>query len=279
MTRPLRLDLPDGIHHVTARGNARELVYRNEEDRRAWNAILAETIERFDWYVLAYCQMGNHYHVLVETPRPNLSRGMRQLNGVYAQAFNRRHGRVGHVFQARFHATLVERGEHLLALASYVPLNPVRARLCDEPAQWRWSSYRSTLGLDPPGSVAVDRLLAHFAESREDARTRYRAYVEDGLASESPADSADTTILGSDDFVRRHTRAVRPSSEIARREWQPVRPSLAELLAPPTNAAIAEAYREYGYTMREIAAHVGVHYATISRRIRRCEMAVSECKT
>lgn len=279
MSRPLRLDLPGAIHHVTVRGNARELVYRDETDRRLWNETLTGTIARFGWYVLAYCQMGNHYHVLVETPQPNLSRGMRQLNGVYAQSFNRRHGRIGHVFQARFHATLVERGEHLLAVSSYVPLNPVRAGLCHEPADWRWSSYRPTIGLEPPGSLAVDRLLAYFADSRVAARERYRVHVEERVGDGLAATLGRSVILGSEEFAKSRTGGIRPNGEVARRHWQPVRPSLEELLASPTNATIADAYRRYGYTMCEIAAHIGVHYATISRRIRKHESAVSECKT
>ena len=165
---------------------------------RLWNETLTEMIARFGWYVLAYCQMGNHYHVLVETPQPNLSRGMRQLNGVYAQSFNRRHGRIGHVFQARFHATLDERGEHLLAVSSYVPLNPVRAGLCHEPADWRWSSYRPTIGLEPPGSLAVDRLLAYFADSREAARERYRVHVEERVGDGLAATLDRSVVLGSE---------------------------------------------------------------------------------
>lgn len=279
MSRPLRLDLPDAIHHVTARGNARELVYRDETDRRRWSDTLAETTDRFGWYVLAYCQMSNHYHVLVETPQPNLSRGMRQLNGVYAQAFNRRHGRVGHVFQARFHATLIERGDHLLAVSSYVPLNPVRAGLCGEPADWHWSSYRPTVGLEPAGPVAVDRLLAYFADSRDAARERYRAHVESRIGGDLAAELEGSVILGSKDFARSRIGDIGANAEIARRHWQPVRPPLDELLASPTNATIADAYRRYGYAMCEIADHLGVHYATISRRIRRHESALSECQT
>lgn len=279
VSRPLRLDLPGAIQHVTARGNAREVVYRDDTDRRIWNDTLAETISRFGWYVLAFCQLGNHYHLLVETPKPNLSRGMRQLNGMYAQSFNRRHRRVGHLFQARFHATLVERGEHLLAVCSYVPLNPVRAGLCAEPADWRWSSYRPTIGLDPPGLLAVDRLLAYFGESREVARERYRMHVESDADIDVAAKLRSFAIFGSEDFARSHTCGIGPNAEIARRHQQPVRPSLDELLASPTNETIADAYRRYGYAMCEIADHLGVHYATISRRIRRHESALSECKT
>jgi len=279
VSRPLRLDLTGAIHHVTVRGNARECVFRDENDRTRWQETLERTVERFGWLVLAYCQMGNHYHLLVETPRPTLSRGMRQLNGVYAQWFNRRHSRVGHLFQARFHASLVERDEHLLAVAAYIPLNPVRAGLCGKPEDWRWSSYRATIGLEPPGFLASDVLLSFFGEKRERARERYRASIETRAADEPLLSLGGGVILGSSEFAGAHTRGLEPSSEVPRRHWQPVRSSLEELLSAASNAQIAAAYTEHGYTMREIADHLGLHYATISRRIRRHEAEVSECKT
>ncbi len=279
MSRPLRLDLAGAIHHVTVRGNARERVFRDGTDRTRWQETLEQTVERFSWLILAYCQMGNHYHLLVETPQPTLSRGMRQLNGVYAQRFNRRHGRVGHLFQARFHATLVERDEHLLAVAAYIPLNPVRAGLCGKPGDWRWSSYRATIGLEPPGFLASDRLLSFLGEERERARERYRASVETRAADEPLLSLGGGVIFGSVEFAGAHTRELEPSAEVPRRHWQPVRSSLEELLSPASNAHIAAAHTEHGYTMREIADHLGLHYATISRRIRRHEAEVSECKT
>lgn len=279
MSRPLRIDVPNAIQHVTARGNARELVFRDETDRRLWLETLGRTAGRFGWLVLAYCQMGNHFHLLVETPQPNLSRGMRQLNGVYAQRFNRRHGRVGHVFQARFHATMIERDEHMLAVSSYLPLNPVRAALCSDPADWRWSSYRATIGLDAPGLLALDRFLSFFGESRGTARARYRALVERHGANALAADLGRSIILGSDAFLETHSQPSAPSNEIPRLHWQPRRPALEQLLASANDGAISTAYRSYGYTMREIAAHLGVHYATVSRRIRRHERAMSDCKT
>jgi REP element-mobilizing transposase RayT len=278
VSRPLRLDHAGAIHHITARGNARAALYRDERDRLCWRETLAEAAERFSWLVLAYCQMGNHYHLLVETPRPTLSRGMRHLNGVYAQRFNRRHGRVGHLFQARFHSRLVDRDDHLLAVAAYIPTNPVRAGLCSEPAAWRWSSYRATIGVEPPGFLASERLLSYFAASRKKARERYRAHVEAGRASPEKQ-SRFSTFVGSDRFAAEATRGLGPLDEVPREQWQPVRPLLGELLARGGNAAIARAYVEYGYTMREIAEHIGVHYATVSRRLRRYEARVSECKT
>lgn len=277
VSRPLRLDYAGAVHHVTARGNARAEIYRDASDRIRWLATLAEAAERFHWLVLAYCQMDNHYHLLVETPRPTLSRGMRQLNSVYAMRFNSRHGRVGHVFQARFHTRLVERDEHLLAAAAYIPANPVQAGMCSEPADWPWSSYRATVGLEPPGFLATDRLLSFFGGSRPLARERYRVYVESTRTN--VAELGISVFLGSERFAATSTRGLGRIDEVPRSHWQPVRPALDDLVPRLENASIASAYREHGYTMREIAAHLGVHYATVSRRLRRAAAEMSECKT
>lgn len=280
MSRPLRLDFPGAFHHVTARGNARDTVYRDNTDRTLFLGALERAVERFGWCVLAHCLMGNHYHLLVETPQANLSRGMRHVNGVYAQRFNRRHARVGHVFQARFHATLVDCDAHLLAAAAYVVLNPVRARLCQEPADWRWSSYRATVGLEPPGFLATDRLLGLLAESRPEARRRYRAFVHAQLPDNPFAQLDGSTILGDEAFVASHTAGLPLVPEIPRIQRHPLRPSLGELLAgDDLDAAVSFAYRRHGYTMAQMAAHLGVHYATVSRGIHRHEQRVSECKT
>src|SRR5450759_1095392 len=128
MACPLRIESPGAIYHVTARGNAREAIFRDDADRDLFLAALGEVVTRFGWLFHAYCLMDNHYHLLIETSQGNLSPGMRQLNGVYTQRVNRRHARVGHVFQGRFKAILVERDSYLLELARYIVLNPVRPR-------------------------------------------------------------------------------------------------------------------------------------------------------
>ncbi|MGH3109503.1 MAG: REP-associated tyrosine transposase [Gaiellaceae bacterium] len=170
MARPLRLEVEDGIYHLTARGNERKAIYRDDGDRGRFLEILAGALERFDWRCLAYCLMTNHYHLLVRTPKPNLARGMRDLNGIYAQAFNRRYGRDGHLFQGRYRAVLIESDEHLLTALAYVVRNPVRAGLCSNPREWRWSSHRAALGERPPGILAIEELLRHFAPVRVSAR-------------------------------------------------------------------------------------------------------------
>ena len=131
MARPLRLELSGGLYHVTARGDEREDIYLGDADREAWLEVLGQVCRRLNWLCHAWCQMSNHSHLLLETPDANLATGMRQLNGVYTQRFNRAHGRVGHVFQGRYKAVLVERDSYLLELARYVVLNPLRVKMVE----------------------------------------------------------------------------------------------------------------------------------------------------
>ena len=146
MARPLRLEFPGALYHVTARGNRRESIYQDDKDWRAFLFLLGDVCKRNNWCIHAYCLMANHYHLVIETPEANLSKGMRQLNGIYTQRHNHRHNRVGHLFQGRYKAILVQKQSYLLELARYVILNPVRANLVLNAAQWLWSSYRPTAG-------------------------------------------------------------------------------------------------------------------------------------
>ena len=146
MARPLRIEFPGALYHVTARGDRQEPIYEDDDDRKVFLDLLGKVIVEWNWVCQAYCMMGNHYHLLVETPDGNLAKGMRQLNGVYTQLSNRRHQRVGHLFQGRYKAILVDRDEYLLELGRYVVLNPVRARLVKRVEDWPWSSYRSMVG-------------------------------------------------------------------------------------------------------------------------------------
>jgi REP element-mobilizing transposase RayT len=179
MARGLRLQVPGGIYHVTTRGVARLPIFRNDDDRRCLLALLGDVVDRYEWSCHAYCLMTTHYHLLVRTPLPNLAIGMKRLNGLYAQGFNRRHGGKGHVFEARYHSVLIEREGHLVELCRYLALNPVRAGICDRPADWPWSSYRSVLGLDPvPRFLAAAWLASLFGMDEVKARRRLREFVE-----------------------------------------------------------------------------------------------------
>src|SRR4030042_6670680 len=140
MARPLRIEFPGAVYHVTSRGNERKAIFRDDQDRKMFLDALVEVARRYNWLCHAYCLMGNH--LLIDTPDGNLSIGMRQLNGICTQRFNKRHGRVGHLFQGRFKAVLVQKDSHLLEACRYVVLNPVRAKGGERPEEWVWSSYR-----------------------------------------------------------------------------------------------------------------------------------------
>jgi putative transposase len=191
MARPLRIQIAGGFFHVTARGNRRQPIFMDDVDLERFLAILAAVAARYGWRIHAYCLMGNHYHLLVETPAPNLSAGFHRLNFLYAQWFNRRHGVDGHLFQGRFHSVLIQTQEHLVELARYIVLNPVRAGLCRHPGQWRWSSYRAVAGQAPPAPfLTVAWILDQFGETSASARFAYREHAEEVCPRGPPADTA-----------------------------------------------------------------------------------------
>src|SRR5882672_8831382 len=162
MARPLRIEFPGAVYHVTSRGDRREPIFVDDEDRRILLDLVGQALSRFDAQMLAYCLMGNHYHFVVHTRKANLSLLMRHINGVYTQAFNRRHDKVGHLFQGRFKAILVDRDAYLLEVCRYVELNPVAAKIARKPETWSWSSYRAHVGLDAtPTWLDTDGLHAY----------------------------------------------------------------------------------------------------------------------
>jgi putative transposase len=180
MPRPHRLQIADGIYHLTARGNRRQPIFLDDDDRRKFLDVAGAVVRRRGWRCHAYCLMPNHYHLLVQTPAPDLSSGMQQLNARYAEWFNWRHGVDGHLFQGRFHSVLVESDWHLLELARYVVLNPVRARLCESPEQWAWSSYGPALGtIERPTFLTLEWLLGRFGSDPDGARAAYTRFVAD----------------------------------------------------------------------------------------------------
>ena len=287
MARPLRIEYPGAFYHLTARGNARQAISLDDSDRTTFLAVYAEVAARFGWRTHAWCLMDNHYHLVVETPEANLSRGMRQLNGVYTQRFNRAHGRTGHVFEGRYKAILVERDAYLLELARYVVLNPVRAGVARGARDWRWSSYRATAGLAaPPGWLETDWLLGQFGGSRKAARTAYRKFVSAGRGAAPVWDGLRSQIyLGGEAFAAA-LKARAGDGDLAEvpRAQRTAPPPLESFTteAGDRRDAMARAYLSGGYTMQAIATHFGVHYATVSRAVRAyeaTETGVQDCKT
>jgi REP element-mobilizing transposase RayT len=296
MARPLRVEFPGGLYHVTARGNGRLAIFVDDSDRERFLAVLASVVGRYHVLCHGYCLMGNHYHLLLETPEANLSRAMRQLNGVYSQSFNRRHGRLGHVLEGRFHAQVVDKEAYLRAVCRYIVLNPVRAGLVTHPGQWPWSSYAATAGERPvPAFLRVDWVLA-FGDTleRTEAEYRYRQFVAAGLAEVvTPLERFSSDLVVGEAAVPPSARAnIRNAAtlvEIPRAQRFALRLPLAAVFAGVTSredydACCVSALRDHGYTMKAVAAFLGVHYVTVSRAVTRGEAqasspGVSDCKT
>lgn len=188
MSRPPRPLIPDACYHVTARGNRKANIYLDDRDYLVWHDLVARTADRFGFVCHAYCQMPNHFHMLLETPMPNLSEGMHFLNCTYSQHFNVRHGLTGHVFQGRFHSVLLEEESHFLELLRYIALNPVRAGLVASAEDWRWSSYRATAGLvAAPEWLDTSTVRKRFHGTSDAERIQaFRDFVSAGIGLHSP---------------------------------------------------------------------------------------------
>ncbi|SMC23707.1 REP element-mobilizing transposase RayT [Andreprevotia lacus DSM 23236] len=282
MARPLRIELSGGLYHVTSRGDRREDIYFDDTDRQAWLTLLGQVCQRHNWVIHAWCQMSNHYHLVVETPEGNLAQGMRQLNGVYTQHVNRRHRRVGHVFQGRYKAILVEKEGYLLELSRYVVLNPVRAGMVALPESWPWSSYLCMVGETlAPDWLQTAWLLGQFGTRRHNAMAAYADFVRRGVGLPSLWDRLVGQIfLGSPEFAARMAALIdsEPLKEVPRAQRRPLAQPLDHYSRHENRKqGMVAAYRTGDYTMQEIAIHFGVHYATVSRAIKAAEMY--DCKT
>ena len=285
MARPLRLEFAGALYHVTARGDGREDIYRADGDRRLFLDVLAEVWERCNWTVHAYCLMTNHYHLLVETPGANLAKGMRQLNGVYTQRFNRTYERVGHVFQGRYKAILVQKETYLLELARYVVLNPVRARMVRRAGDWPWSSYRAMVGeAAAPEWLQTRGILAAFGETEAEAVAHYVRFVAEGKGQPAPWERLQHQVfLGSDAFVeamRRKVPAGRDLREVPQAKVRPPAKPLAEYARkhPQRDHAIIAAYASGGYTMQDVGDYFGLHYSRVSKIVRAESQSRSSAK-
>jgi putative transposase len=180
MGRQPRLQVPGGFFHVTTRGNRRQRTFLYDGDAIEFEAVLTRVVKALGWRVHGHCLMPNHYHLAIETPDANLSQGMQRLNGVYAKSFNYAHGLEGHLFERRFRSIAVETDSHMLELARYLALNPVRAGLCSHPSQWRWGSYRAMVGLSTaPAFLTCGWLLSQLAPDLAEARSRFAEFVDE----------------------------------------------------------------------------------------------------
>ncbi len=287
MSRPLRIEFPGAVYHVTSRGDRREPIYRDDEDREAHLAIIAQAMARFDAQVLAYCLMGNHYHLVLQTRQANLSRLMRHVNGVYTQAFNRRHGLGGHLFQGRFKAIVVDRDAYLVALCRHVERNPVAAGLVAAAQEWPWSSCQAHIGevgappwLDSDGLLGqvLGRPVATAADRRKAAR-QYAGWVEEEAADAASfwqAALRGQIFLGDEAFVASTQARVAPTQRLSREVPKAQRRVPFDLrqhveAGGERDEAMLRAYREHGQTMTAIAAALGLSVSRVSRVIKGLE--------
>lgn len=271
MARPLRIEFAGALYHITSRGNERKAIYFDDADFEKFLSILGKVCERYNWMVYAYCLMGNHYHLLLETPEANLSMGMRQLNGTFTQAINRKYQRVGHLFQGRFKAILVDKDAYLLELSRYVVLNPVRANMVQSLDDWPWSSWHVMTGkAAPPDWLYTDALLAMFAKQATVARKKYVKFVFQGKNVPVWDKLSNQIFLGNDDFVQRHLALLNDQDELAdipkkQRRQVPKMLKEYESAAITRDEAIVAAYCSGGYTMKEIGRYFGLHYSRVSK--------------
>lgn len=272
MARPSRIEFPHALYHVTSRGKGGVDIYWLQDDRALFLEVLEGVVRRFNWKVHGYCLMGNHYHLLLETPDSNLSHGMRQLNGVYSHKFNLKYERSGSIFNGRYKAVLVEKERYLLELARYIVVSPVKAGIAKSPGAWPWSSYQATAGMiEPPDWLYADWILSAFSDDKMEAAAQYRRYVERGKDLPSPWIQIRNQIyLGSDQFI--DTVKCTSSSE--------TEPQAAHFPQPrqtakpidyyarnfsPRNVAIKKAYLSGAYSMKTIGDYFGLHTSRISR--------------
>ena len=240
MTRPLRLEFSGALYHLTARGDLQEPIFEDDQDRLVFLDRLAKEVLQQGWVLYAFCLMGNHYHLLLETPEPNLVQGMRRLNGVYTQAFNRRHRRVGHVLQGRYKSILVDKDAYLRELCRYVVLNPVRAGMVASVEDWHWSSYLPTAGEIPcPPWLDAAAVLGLFGEGTA-GRRAYERFVAQGLKQASPWEALKGQIyLGSEAFHAQMQKRLpgKTPKGVSRGQINPARRSAQAVLR-----AVADSY-------------------------------------
>ncbi len=249
MPRAKRIHYEGAVYHVTSRGNERRKIVFDDSDRCLFLKILAEVVEEHHLHCHAWVLMDNHYHLLLETPAANLSMAMKHLNGLYTQRFNRKRGRVGHLFQGRFKAIHVDKESYLKELCRYVVLNPVRAKMVKHPKEWKWSSYRATVGMEKaPSWLETKWLLGLFDKRLGSAQKAYQGFVDDGLqAGTSPWDELRHQVyLGKDEFLEKMKGLISGKENLDMPKYQ------KKIMHPPVEKVLAKVAEVYGVKKEEI---------------------------
>ena len=277
MARTLRIEFEGALYHIINGGIGQMTIFHNPKDWMKFLGFQARITKQFNWICHAYCLMGNHYHLLIETPDPNLAKGMKLLNQLYSQFYNWKYQRRGSVFQGRYKAWLVEKEEQFLENCRYIVNNPCKARLVQHPAEWTWSSYNSTMGTTKcPPYLHTDFVLSHFGSTRRKAQEKYEKFVMDGIDMDSPLKEAKNQIfLGSDSFVQEMMRQVEDGDtlqNLPRTQKLAGKPALEELFSGKAmkskrnrNEQIKAAFETHQYSLREIGDYLGLNPNYLSR--------------
>lgn len=304
MPRPKRIHYEGAVYHVTSRGNERRKIVMDDADRWMFVRLLGEMVEENQVLCHAWVLMDNHYHLLLETPAANLSAAMKHLNAFYTQRFNKKHRRVGHLFQGRYKALVVEKVSYLKELCRYVVLNPVRARMVKHPKDWKWSSYRATVGLEKPEPwLEVDWILGQFGKERKRAQMAYRRFAEEGMGKkESPWDELYSRVyLGSEKFLdhvhevgqkHKHLDVPKYQKQVVKAEPEGILRKVAktygekveELLRPgrkkaeSRDVAVYLLKKESGLSLREIGKRLGIGATAAGNRWTKIKERLKEDK-
>lgn len=205
MARPLRIQYEHAFYHITGRGNERKKVFFTKADYDKFKEYLKEAQERYGFILHCYVLMGNHYHLLGETPRANLSAIMHSINGAYTTYFNKKRNRIGHLFQGRYKAILIDHGSYLLGLSRYIHLNPLKAHTVEKPEDYVFSSYPSYISPDTKDIVSRDLIWKMISPNKKKAPLLYRAFVEEAISIEHESPFKDLyagIILGKKEFIK-----------------------------------------------------------------------------
>ncbi len=299
MARPLRLCFEGATYHIAARGMRKERLFRSDRDRRVFLEKMTEAFWKHEFVCYAYCLMPNHYHLFVMTPLPNLPDGLHYLNASYANWFRTKYDLVGPVFQGRYKSMLVDADSYALVLSAYIHLNPARAHLTRSPEDYEWSSFRDYTGSRHCRFSPLDTsfVLRQFGDDPNEARRRYRAFVESRRTMKDPlAENYRGIAVGSESFIEeieKRLHETAPSREIGATRAvsictpEEVVAQLEEALHEPATRILARqrgnqyralalylARKHCGVPLREIGEFFAMDYAAVSQAARRFERAV-----
>jgi putative transposase len=292
LARPLRINYEHAFYHITGRGNERKRVFYGSADCAKFKEYLRQAQQRYGFILHAYVLMGNHYHLLGETPLANLSAVMHSVNGAYTTYFNKKRNRSGHLFQGRYKAILIEKDAYLLELSRYIHLNPVKAQMVTAPEDYLWSSYRAYVNADQEDVVSRDLLWSMTSSERKVAPSLYRAFVEQSHEADPFKNLYGGMILGTKTFIRdtlgnlkeatqneeiasrRHLRSVLTIEDIVvliSKELEIPEDRVAEK-GQYRNLAIYITKKRTGFTNKEIGDYFGgITYSSVTRACERLE--------